>query len=95
MRKWRSWLSWLGIGCLAGLGCADPPKRAPIKPTKEEFHIPPPELFHEPVKYPDEMLNKVQPRRPKSDDDATLPPPGPGNGLQPSPGSPGGMVAPR
>jgi hypothetical protein len=81
----------MGIGCLAGLGCAETPKRAMIKPPKEEFHVPPANMFREPPQYPKEMLNNVEPRRPKSDDDDKLPPPGPGNGMPTGPTSPGSM----
>ena len=77
-RAWKL-VSWIGLGCLGALGCQDTPKRALIVPPKDEFHVPPEGLFSGPVKYPDDLLNTVSPRRSKDDD--KLPPPGMGGGM--------------
>jgi hypothetical protein len=87
-RAWKL-LSWLSICCL-GLGCMHTsPKRPEIKPPKEEFHVPPEGLFKEPVKYPEGMLNHVQPRRPKDDDDERFTTPGSGGMGGPGMAGPG------
>ena len=79
-------MSCLGVGCLGLLGCTQTPKRAVIRPPKEEFHAPPDGLFKGRVEYPNEMLNNVAPRR-KKDDDKFTPPPGPlGGGGMSGPG---------
>ncbi len=68
MRRAGKLLSILSLGCFA-LGCADTPKRAEIKPAKEDFHLPDPALAAAPPTYPDEILNKVQQKKPGSDDE--------------------------
>lgn len=80
-------VTFCGLGGLATLGCVDKPKRPTIVPPKEEFHVPPEHLFRGPVQYPKEMLNNVQPRRPK--DDEKFVPPASMNG-----GGGGGMGGP-
>jgi hypothetical protein len=68
MRRWFGVLACLGAGFVASIGCADSkPKRALIRPPKEDFHHPPDGLFTGPVKYPDDVLNNVKPRGPKDD----------------------------
>ena len=65
MRRLLGVLACLGAGCLAAFGCSEAPKRARINLPKEDFHHPPDNLFKDPVKYPDEVLNNVKPRGPK------------------------------
>jgi hypothetical protein len=92
MRRAGKQFSWLGLGLLGllGLGCVETPKRAEITPPKEDFHIPEQGLFSGPRTYPDEMLNKVQQRKPGQDDEMLGPPSGPGGGMSgPSMGNPG------
>ena len=69
MRRVWKLIAWAGVGGLATLGCADPPKRATIKPPKEDFHVPPAGLFGGPIKYPNELLNNVEAPHKKDDDE--------------------------
>jgi hypothetical protein len=81
--------AWICAGCLVAAGCADAPKRGKITPPKEDFHTPPADLFKGPVKYPDEVLNKVKPRGPKDDKDG---PPGGWDNMPTGGANMGGML---
>jgi|HubBroStandDraft_4_1064222.scaffolds.fasta_scaffold739871_2 hypothetical protein len=83
MRRAGKLVSLLSLGCFA-LGCAETPKRAEIKPAKEDFHLPDPGLAAAPPAYPPEMLNKVSQRKPGADDENLGPPSLGGGGGGPS-----------
>jgi hypothetical protein len=89
MRRVGTLLSLVGLGILAA-GCADTPKRAEIRPPKEDFKLPEPGLAAAPPTYPDDLLNKVRQRKPGADDENLGPPSMGGGGAGPSAGS-GGM----
>jgi hypothetical protein len=82
MRRAGTMLSLVSFGCLM-LGCAESPRRAEIKPPREDFQLPNPSLAAAPPTYPDEYLNKAQQRKPGADDEK-LGPPSTGGGGGPS-----------
>jgi len=70
---------WLA-GLVLAIGCTPVGKRPDLKPPKEDFPVPPAGFGATPVKYPDEMLNRVPIRKKKDDEDLMPPVGGPGMG---------------
>lgn len=78
MRPVWKFVARVGLSALFAWGCQETPKRAVIRPPKEDFHTPPDGLFRDRIEYPNDLLNQVAPRR-KTDEDRFTPPAGPLN----------------